>query len=93
VVRRDVPAGALAVSSGPQREIRGWTLRKRAGTPMAAAAEAAARVPADEAAAPTPPDGPAGPEQVAPDGHPAGDVSHTGPSPLDPAPTGEAQFE
>jgi bifunctional UDP-N-acetylglucosamine pyrophosphorylase / glucosamine-1-phosphate N-acetyltransferase len=41
VVRRDVPPGALAVSSGPQREIEGWTLRKRPGTPMAAAAEAA----------------------------------------------------
>jgi bifunctional UDP-N-acetylglucosamine pyrophosphorylase/glucosamine-1-phosphate N-acetyltransferase len=41
VVRRDVPPGALAVSSGPQREIEGWTLRKRAGTPMAEAAERA----------------------------------------------------
>jgi bifunctional UDP-N-acetylglucosamine pyrophosphorylase/glucosamine-1-phosphate N-acetyltransferase len=41
VVRRDVPPGALAVSSGPQREIPRWTLRKRPGTPMAAAAEAA----------------------------------------------------
>ena len=42
VVRRDVPPGALAVSSGPQRLIKDWTLRKRAGTPMAqAAAEAA----------------------------------------------------
>jgi bifunctional UDP-N-acetylglucosamine pyrophosphorylase/glucosamine-1-phosphate N-acetyltransferase len=41
VVRRDVPPGALAVSAGPQRDIPGWTLRKRAGTPMAAAAEAA----------------------------------------------------
>ncbi len=41
VVRRDVPPGALAVSSGPQREIEGWTLRKRPGTPMAEAAEAA----------------------------------------------------
>jgi bifunctional UDP-N-acetylglucosamine pyrophosphorylase / glucosamine-1-phosphate N-acetyltransferase len=40
VVRRDVPPGALAVSSGPQRNIEDWTLRKRAGTP---AAEAAAR--------------------------------------------------
>ena len=40
VVRRDVPPGALAVSSGPQRNIEGWTVRKRAGTP---AAEAAAR--------------------------------------------------
>ena len=41
VVRRDVSAGALAVSGGPQREIKGWTVRRRAGTPMAAAAEAA----------------------------------------------------
>jgi bifunctional UDP-N-acetylglucosamine pyrophosphorylase/glucosamine-1-phosphate N-acetyltransferase len=41
VVRRDVPPGALAVSSGPQRVIERWTLRKRAGTAMAAAAEAA----------------------------------------------------
>ena len=41
VVRDDVSPGALAVSSGPQREIEGWTRRKRAGTPMAAAAEAA----------------------------------------------------
>jgi bifunctional UDP-N-acetylglucosamine pyrophosphorylase / glucosamine-1-phosphate N-acetyltransferase len=41
VVRRDVPPGALAVSSGPQREIKDWTLRKRPGTPMAEAAEAA----------------------------------------------------
>jgi bifunctional UDP-N-acetylglucosamine pyrophosphorylase/glucosamine-1-phosphate N-acetyltransferase len=41
VVRRDVSPGALAVSGGPQREIEGWTLRRRAGTPMAEAAEAA----------------------------------------------------
>ena len=41
VVRRDVPPGALAVSAGPQREIPDWTRRKRAGTPMAAAADAA----------------------------------------------------
>jgi bifunctional UDP-N-acetylglucosamine pyrophosphorylase/glucosamine-1-phosphate N-acetyltransferase len=41
VVRRDVPPGALAVSAGPQRVIPDWTLRKRSGTPMAAAAEAA----------------------------------------------------
>jgi bifunctional UDP-N-acetylglucosamine pyrophosphorylase/glucosamine-1-phosphate N-acetyltransferase len=43
VVRSDVSPGALAVSSGPQREIEGWTLRKRPGTPMAEAAEAALR--------------------------------------------------
>jgi bifunctional UDP-N-acetylglucosamine pyrophosphorylase / glucosamine-1-phosphate N-acetyltransferase len=41
VVRRDVAPGALAVSSGAQREIKDWTLRKRPGTPMAEAAESA----------------------------------------------------
>jgi bifunctional UDP-N-acetylglucosamine pyrophosphorylase/glucosamine-1-phosphate N-acetyltransferase len=41
VVREDVPPGALAVSAGPQRTIEGWTLRRRAGTPMAEAAQAA----------------------------------------------------
>jgi bifunctional UDP-N-acetylglucosamine pyrophosphorylase / glucosamine-1-phosphate N-acetyltransferase len=40
VVRQDVPPGALAVNVAPQRNIPGWTLAKRAGTP---AAEAAAR--------------------------------------------------
>ncbi|MGH3447625.1 MAG: bifunctional UDP-N-acetylglucosamine diphosphorylase/glucosamine-1-phosphate N-acetyltransferase GlmU [Nocardioidaceae bacterium] len=41
VVRRDVPPGALAVSSGPQRTIDGWVERKRGGTASARAAEAA----------------------------------------------------
>ncbi|HWC82534.1 MAG TPA: bifunctional UDP-N-acetylglucosamine diphosphorylase/glucosamine-1-phosphate N-acetyltransferase GlmU [Pseudonocardiaceae bacterium] len=41
VLRRDVPPGALAVSGGPQRNIEGWTLRKRAGTPAAEAARQA----------------------------------------------------
>ena len=41
VVRRDVPPGALAVSSGPQRNLDGWVLGKRAGTAQADAAEAA----------------------------------------------------
>ena len=41
VVRRDVSAGALAVSAGPQRELEGWTLRRRPGTDQASAAEAA----------------------------------------------------
>jgi bifunctional UDP-N-acetylglucosamine pyrophosphorylase / glucosamine-1-phosphate N-acetyltransferase len=40
VVRDDVPPGALAVSSGTQRTIEGWVVRKRPGT---AAAEAASR--------------------------------------------------
>jgi bifunctional UDP-N-acetylglucosamine pyrophosphorylase/glucosamine-1-phosphate N-acetyltransferase len=42
VVRDDVPAGALAVSAGPQRNVEGWVLRKRPGTPAAEAAMAAA---------------------------------------------------
>ena len=43
VVRRDVPPGALAVSSGPQRNIPGWVQRRRTGTAQAEAAEAASR--------------------------------------------------
>src|SRR3954467_14536637 len=38
VVRRDVPPGALAVSSGPQRNVERWALTKRAGTGQADAA-------------------------------------------------------
>jgi len=41
VVRRNVPPGALAVSGGPQRNLEGWALSKRAGTPQADAAAAA----------------------------------------------------
>ncbi|MGH3361281.1 MAG: bifunctional UDP-N-acetylglucosamine diphosphorylase/glucosamine-1-phosphate N-acetyltransferase GlmU [Nocardioides sp.] len=41
VVRRDVPPGALAVSSGPQRNLLGWATSKRPGTDQAEAAEAA----------------------------------------------------
>ncbi len=41
VVRRDVPPGALAVSTGPQRHVEEWVLRKREGTPAAEAAKAA----------------------------------------------------
>ena len=41
VVRSDVPPGALAVSSGPQRNIEGWAQAKRAGTKQADAAESA----------------------------------------------------
>ena len=54
VVRRDVPPGALAVSTGPQRHIENWTQRKRPGTAAASAAEAAARL---DAQADTPSDG------------------------------------
>jgi bifunctional UDP-N-acetylglucosamine pyrophosphorylase / glucosamine-1-phosphate N-acetyltransferase len=41
VVRRDVPPGALAVSGGPQRNLEGWALSRRAGTKQADAAEQA----------------------------------------------------
>ena len=41
IVRGDVPPGALAVSAGPQRVIEEWTIRKRAGTDSAIAAERA----------------------------------------------------
>ena len=41
VVRRDVPPGALAVSSGPQRNLEGWAQSKRPGTKQAEAAAAA----------------------------------------------------
>lgn len=40
-VRRDVPAGALAVSSAPQRNLEGWTESRRAGTTQAEAARTA----------------------------------------------------
>ncbi|WP_026118972.1 bifunctional UDP-N-acetylglucosamine diphosphorylase/glucosamine-1-phosphate N-acetyltransferase GlmU [Nocardiopsis ganjiahuensis] len=50
VVRDDVPPGALAVSEGHrQRNVEGWTQRKRPGTPSAEAAEQAERHRADDA--------------------------------------------
>jgi len=52
VIREDVPPGALAVSAGPQRNIEGWTLRKRPGTAQADAASAGA----DPARRPNPPE-------------------------------------
>jgi bifunctional UDP-N-acetylglucosamine pyrophosphorylase/glucosamine-1-phosphate N-acetyltransferase len=41
-VAKDVPAGNLGVSRAQQRNIEGWTVRKRPGTVSAAAAAAAA---------------------------------------------------
>ncbi|MGY5763582.1 bifunctional UDP-N-acetylglucosamine diphosphorylase/glucosamine-1-phosphate N-acetyltransferase GlmU [Brachybacterium sp. DNPG3] len=41
VVRKDVPAGALAVNAVTQRNVEGWTLRRRAGTAADEAARAA----------------------------------------------------
>ncbi|HCS62557.1 MAG TPA: bifunctional UDP-N-acetylglucosamine diphosphorylase/glucosamine-1-phosphate N-acetyltransferase GlmU [Microbacterium sp.] len=40
VVRKDIPAGALALSVAPQRNVEGWVEKNRAGT---GAAEAASR--------------------------------------------------
>ena len=45
VIREDVPPGALAVSTGPQRTIEGWTERRRSGTAQAQAASDAASPP------------------------------------------------
>ncbi|MEU3605729.1 bifunctional UDP-N-acetylglucosamine diphosphorylase/glucosamine-1-phosphate N-acetyltransferase GlmU [Streptomyces sp. NPDC035033] len=41
VITKDVPAGALAVARGQQRNIEGWVARKRPGSAAAQAAEAA----------------------------------------------------
>lgn len=41
VIREDVPAGSLVVSGGKQRNIEGWVIAKRPGTPAAKAAEEA----------------------------------------------------
>ncbi|MBD8078976.1 bifunctional UDP-N-acetylglucosamine diphosphorylase/glucosamine-1-phosphate N-acetyltransferase GlmU [Cellulosimicrobium arenosum] len=49
VIRRDVPAGALGVSAGSQRNIDGWVERRRAGT---AAADAAAHARSKDPQAP-----------------------------------------
>lgn len=41
VVRRDVPAGALAVNVAPQRNVEGWVERRRTGSAAAQAAREA----------------------------------------------------
>ena len=41
VLRRNVPPGALAVTTGAQRNLEGWVARKRPGTPAAEAAQRA----------------------------------------------------
>lgn len=41
VIRKDVPAGALAINEAPQRNFEGWVLKNRAGTAAAEAATAA----------------------------------------------------
>lgn len=47
VVRKDVPAGALAVNVAPQRNIEGWVVAHRPGTAAAEAAEQAGSGAAD----------------------------------------------
>ncbi|WP_437082808.1 bifunctional UDP-N-acetylglucosamine diphosphorylase/glucosamine-1-phosphate N-acetyltransferase GlmU [Streptomyces sp. enrichment culture] len=42
VITKDVPAGALAVARGQQRNIEGWVARKRPGSAAASAAQSAA---------------------------------------------------
>jgi len=54
VVRKDVPPGALAISVAPQRNLEGWTLAHRAGTPAAQAAERALAQLTDPPDAPRP---------------------------------------
>lgn len=45
VITQDVPPGAMAVARAKQRNVEGWVLRRRAGTPAAeAAAQALERV-------------------------------------------------
>ncbi|MEU7494822.1 bifunctional UDP-N-acetylglucosamine diphosphorylase/glucosamine-1-phosphate N-acetyltransferase GlmU, partial [Streptomyces fradiae] len=41
VITKDVPAGALAVARGQQRNIEGWVARKRPGSAAAQAASSA----------------------------------------------------
>jgi bifunctional UDP-N-acetylglucosamine pyrophosphorylase / glucosamine-1-phosphate N-acetyltransferase len=50
VVREDVPPGALAVSSGPQRNVEGWVERKRPGSAAAEAARKARENPSESPA-------------------------------------------
>ncbi|WP_405912434.1 bifunctional UDP-N-acetylglucosamine diphosphorylase/glucosamine-1-phosphate N-acetyltransferase GlmU [Streptomyces sp. NBC_00963] len=48
VITKSVPAGALAVARGQQRNIDGWVARKRPGSAAARAAQAASDQPRDE---------------------------------------------
>ena len=55
IIRRDVPAGALARNSVPQQIIEGWVASRRPGTPSAEAAKKAADRDHDGAQAPPEP--------------------------------------
>lgn len=52
IVRKDVPPGALAVSAASQRNMEGWTIRRRAGSAAADAALAAQQAPVGEGTEP-----------------------------------------
>ncbi len=41
IIRKDVPPGALAMTVAPQRNVEGWTVANRPGTPAAEAAQRA----------------------------------------------------
>jgi bifunctional UDP-N-acetylglucosamine pyrophosphorylase/glucosamine-1-phosphate N-acetyltransferase len=47
-IAKDVPAGSLGVTRAPQRNVEGWTARRRAGTVSAEAAERATAAKASE---------------------------------------------
>ncbi|MEV0154861.1 bifunctional UDP-N-acetylglucosamine diphosphorylase/glucosamine-1-phosphate N-acetyltransferase GlmU [Micromonospora sp. NPDC050686] len=51
VIIADVPPGAMAVARGEQRNVEGWVLRKRPGTPAAEAARRAGENASDPAGA------------------------------------------
>lgn len=64
VITEDVPPGAMAVSRARQRNIAGWVRLRRAGTPAAEAARAAADRESESEAGPEADDvGPGGQEQ------------------------------
>ncbi len=48
VVRGDVPAGALSMSTQPERVVEGWTERRRPGTASARAAALARQAPTEQ---------------------------------------------
>ncbi|MFD9333500.1 bifunctional UDP-N-acetylglucosamine diphosphorylase/glucosamine-1-phosphate N-acetyltransferase GlmU [Streptomyces sp. NPDC060028] len=48
VITKDVPAGALAVARGQQRNIEGWVARKRPGSAAATAAQSAVQEDSDQ---------------------------------------------
>jgi bifunctional UDP-N-acetylglucosamine pyrophosphorylase/glucosamine-1-phosphate N-acetyltransferase len=66
VIRKDVPPGALAISVAPQRNLEGWTITHRAGTPAAQAAERALAASAAQPDAARPDD--PGPTSPSPEG-------------------------